>query len=99
MENDRQASVILQLESKIREHEDRICELEARLRGEETIRRQLHNKVQELKGNIRVYCRVRPSLPSETSVSLTNMEFANDTDIILHNNSKVCIYLCRRFNL
>ncbi|XP_046861736.1 carboxy-terminal kinesin 2-like isoform X1 [Xenia sp. Carnegie-2017] len=88
MENDRQASVILQLESKIREHQDSICELEARLRGEETLRRQLHNKVQELKGNIRVYCRVRPSLPSETSVSLTNMEFTNDTDIILHNNSK-----------
>ncbi|XP_046864752.1 carboxy-terminal kinesin 2-like, partial [Xenia sp. Carnegie-2017] len=66
----------------------RVCELEARLRGEETIRRQLHNKVQELKGNIRVYCRVRPSLPSETSVSLINMEFANDTDIIVRNNSK-----------
>ncbi|XP_046864756.1 carboxy-terminal kinesin 2-like [Xenia sp. Carnegie-2017] len=88
MENDRQASVILQFESKLREHQDSICELEARLRGKETIRRQLRNKIQELKGNIRVYCRVRPSLPSETSVSLTNMEFANDTDIILRNNSK-----------
>ncbi|KAF9489289.1 kinesin-domain-containing protein [Pleurotus eryngii] len=31
----------------------------------ETARRKLHNMVQELKGNIRVFCRVRPVLPSD----------------------------------
>lgn len=31
-----------------------------KLRAEETLRRKLHNQVQELKGNIRVFCRVRP---------------------------------------
>eukprot|EP00669_Euglena_mutabilis_P003164 TRINITY_DN14103_c0_g1_i1.p1 TRINITY_DN14103_c0_g1~~TRINITY_DN14103_c0_g1_i1.p1 ORF type:complete len:396 (+),score=100.22 TRINITY_DN14103_c0_g1_i1:29-1189(+) len=31
----------------------------------EQMRRKLHNSIQELKGNLRVYCRVRPSLPSE----------------------------------
>ncbi|GAB1608358.1 carboxy-terminal kinesin 2-like [Argonauta hians] len=31
----------------------------------ETIRRNLHNTVLELKGNIRVFCRVRPLLPEE----------------------------------
>ncbi|KAL8775223.1 MAG: hypothetical protein Q9209_000229 [Squamulea sp. 1 TL-2023] len=36
-----------------------------KLRTEETLRRKLHNQVQELKGNIRVFCRVRPSLGSE----------------------------------
>ncbi|THC93935.1 hypothetical protein EYZ11_006582 [Aspergillus tanneri] len=35
-----------------------------KLRKEETLRRKLHNQVQELKGNIRVFCRVRP--PSST---------------------------------
>lgn len=34
---------------------------------EETLRRKLHNQVQELKGNIRVFCRVRPMLLSEPS--------------------------------
>ena len=29
------------------------------------MRRKLHNMVQELKGNIRVFCRVRPLLPSD----------------------------------
>ncbi|XP_028070506.1 kinesin-like protein KIN-14K isoform X3 [Camellia sinensis] len=28
--------------------------------------RKLHNEVQELKGNIRVYCRIRPFLPGQT---------------------------------
>ncbi|KAF8573591.1 kinesin-domain-containing protein [Ramaria rubella] len=45
----------------------RIAELEKELREAETIRRKLHNTVQELKGNIRVFCRVRPPLPSDGS--------------------------------
>lgn len=36
-----------------------------KLRQEETLRRKLHNQVQELKGNIRVMCRVRPINESE----------------------------------
>ncbi|KAF2763276.1 kinesin [Pseudovirgaria hyperparasitica] len=36
-----------------------------KLRTEETLRRKLHNQVQELKGNIRVMCRVRPASDSE----------------------------------
>lgn len=39
--------------------------LEEKSRREEDIRRELHNTVQELKGNIRVYCRVRPSTRGE----------------------------------
>ncbi|KAG4305732.1 hypothetical protein PORY_000642 [Pneumocystis oryctolagi] len=36
-----------------------------KLREEETLRRKLHNQIQELKGNIRVLCRVRPLLEHE----------------------------------
>lgn len=35
--------------------------LENELREAETLRRKLHNEVQELRGNIRVFARVRPS--------------------------------------
>ncbi|XP_046449773.1 carboxy-terminal kinesin 2-like isoform X2 [Daphnia pulex] len=42
-----------------------IQDLQARLRQEETQRRLLHNTVQELKGNIRVFCRIRPIIPSD----------------------------------
>ncbi|KDO24158.1 hypothetical protein SPRG_10585 [Saprolegnia parasitica CBS 223.65] len=41
---------------------------ENRLRKSEVVRRTLHNQVMELKGNIRVFCRVRPPLPSERSL-------------------------------
>jgi len=34
-------------------------------RSYETERRKLHNTILELKGNIRVFCRVRPLLPEE----------------------------------
>ncbi|KAI8141587.1 P-loop containing nucleoside triphosphate hydrolase protein [Fennellomyces sp. T-0311] len=40
-------------------------EHELKLLDNEKIRRQLHNTIQELKGNIRVFCRVRPALESE----------------------------------
>ncbi|CCM01834.1 uncharacterized protein FIBRA_03902 [Fibroporia radiculosa] len=43
----------------------RRVELEQELREAETLRRKLHNQVQELKGNIRVFCRVRPLLSSD----------------------------------
>lgn len=36
---------------------------------EESMRRTLHNELQELRGNIRVFCRVRPLLPRESSGS------------------------------
>ncbi|XP_059034633.1 kinesin-like protein KIFC1 isoform X3 [Mustela lutreola] len=40
-----------------------------RLHGLEMERRRLHNQLQELKGNIRVFCRVRPVLPGEPTPS------------------------------
>lgn len=56
-------------EQHVREAEEerdrRIAEIELELREAETIRRKLHNQVQELKGNIRVFARVRPALPHE----------------------------------
>ena len=41
--------------------------LNIKLRWEESERRKLHNTVQELKGNIRVFCRLRPMLDEERS--------------------------------
>lgn len=47
------------------ESRDRVVELEEKLARAEATRRKLHNLVQELKGNIRVFARVRPGLPSD----------------------------------
>lgn len=43
----------------------RIQELEERVRGFDDQRRKMHNLIQELRGNVRVFARVRPFLPSD----------------------------------
>ncbi|KAJ1854356.1 kinesin-like nuclear fusion protein [Coemansia sp. RSA 2703] len=58
---------IAELQEKLVSRDNLVAELEAKLRVEETTRRRLHNTIQELKGNIRVFCRVRPLLDSEKS--------------------------------
>nr|XP_013813952.1 PREDICTED: carboxy-terminal kinesin 2-like [Apteryx mantelli mantelli] len=60
-----------------------------RLHALEMERRRLHNLVQELKGNIRVFCRVRPLLESEkeTQKGLEHLRFSP------HDNK--ALTLCR----
>ncbi|KAG9320707.1 hypothetical protein KVV02_008808 [Mortierella alpina] len=60
-------STIESLERQLSESEALVKALEQRIREEETIRRRLHNTIQELKGNIRVFCRVRPVSSSESA--------------------------------
>lgn len=50
-----------------------------KLRQEETLRRKLFNQVQELKGNIRVMCRVRPTHATEKDPAAISFP-DNDTD-------------------
>ena len=45
--------------------EGRVAEMEEKLRDADVTRRKLHNTIQELRGNIRVFARVRPFLPSD----------------------------------
>ncbi|KAL8928832.1 MAG: hypothetical protein Q9208_001610 [Pyrenodesmia sp. 3 TL-2023] len=56
-------------------------EAREKLRIEETLRRKLHNQVQELKGNIRVFCRVRPTLESDPVDAKARISYPdNDCD-------------------
>ena len=52
-------------EFEIKDLQRKVSESSEKLNAGELLRRKLHNKIQELKGNIRVYCRVRPFLDSE----------------------------------
>ena len=64
-DNQAQSQAFADLNQKM---QDAFADAEAaqeKLRQEETLRRKLHNQVQELKGNIRVFCRVRPALGAE----------------------------------
>ncbi|KAM7293225.1 carboxy-terminal kinesin 2 [Ixodes scapularis] len=53
------------LAESLRQSQEREAEKDQQLQDAEMMRRDLHNTLQELKGNIRVFCRVRPMLPSE----------------------------------
>ncbi|XP_058075660.1 kinesin-like protein KIN-14C [Magnolia sinica] len=50
--------------------------------------RRLYNEVQDLKGNIRVYCRIRPFLPGQTG-KLTTIEYIGENgELFVTNPSK-----------
>lgn len=48
------------------ELQDRLVDAELQLIEAEKLRKKLHNTILELKGNIRVFCRVRPMLPDDS---------------------------------
>ncbi|KAL3149974.1 hypothetical protein ABBQ38_013330 [Trebouxia sp. C0009 RCD-2024] len=53
------------LKQEVHDLTGRLTEAESRVQQGELIRRKLHNTILELKGNIRVFCRVRPLVGSD----------------------------------
>ena len=64
-DNQAQSQAFQEIHQQMQDAVDKAAEAQEKLRQEETLRRKLHNQVQELKGNIRVFCRVRPALGDE----------------------------------
>ncbi|KAG9144869.1 hypothetical protein Leryth_026117 [Lithospermum erythrorhizon] len=50
--------------------------------------RKLHNELQELKGNIRVYCRIRPFLPGLKEKNSTIEYIGDDGELVVVNPAK-----------
>ncbi|CAI5741820.1 unnamed protein product [Hyaloperonospora brassicae] len=65
-----------EVEAVTARYRERAALLEQRVFDVEAVRRSLHNKVMELKGNIRVFCRVRPILRHELTRSRGEELFA-----------------------
>lgn len=59
------ARTVSDLTLKLEAAQKQVEDLKREAMDSELVRRKLHNMVQELKGNIRVFCRVRPVLPSD----------------------------------
>lgn len=76
-EGERQAEEIARLRTQVQQQADEIAKCEHKIREDESARRKLHNTIQELKGNIRVFARVRPLLGDEK-------EFENEEYLSFH---------------
>lgn len=49
----------------VQDLQDRLADAEIKIAEGDKLRKKLHNTILELKGNIRVFCRVRPLLPDD----------------------------------
>lgn len=59
-EADAMKQTMIDMKKEIALYRDKSSELHTLMEHKEEIRRKLHNRLQELKGNIRVFCRIRP---------------------------------------
>jgi len=66
------------LRARIEERDKRITDLEVELLKGEQIRREMHNAIQELRGNIRVFVRTRPFLPGDKQSDESPIDFTPD---------------------
>jgi kinesin family protein C1 len=71
------------LRARIEERDARIADLEAQLIKGEQLRRIMHNRIQELRGNIRVFVRTRPFLPGDGNSTESSITIAKDDQTIL----------------
>lgn len=74
-----QSDSFVEMEGRLQEALNSAEESKKKLIKEETLRRILFNQVQELKGNIRVMCRVRPTFKEGAEGECAKMSFP-DTD-------------------
>lgn len=78
--NKEQSDAFARLDQELRDAQSETQTAKDKLRKEETLRRKLHNQVQELKGNIRVFCRVRPNLGAEPPGDTATIQFPDSEE-------------------
>jgi kinesin family protein C1 len=70
-------AMIVEMEATLAAQRAAVVEIENELREAESLRRKLHNEIQELRGNIRVFARIRPALPSQNAGALATIKLPN----------------------
>lgn len=61
--------------------QDRLRDAETQLLEGENLRKKLHNTILELKGNIRVFCRVRPLLPDDGAAAEASVSYPTSVEL------------------
>ena len=75
-----------QMKETLLSEQEKVYILSHKLKNEKYLRRKIHNRYMNLRGNLRVMCRVRPFLPSEKVNKKSQME----TMVI--NNDSISIF-------
>ncbi|KAK9808744.1 hypothetical protein WJX72_002933 [[Myrmecia] bisecta] len=70
-----------QLRSRLAQVEALLAAAEQQVQEGERTRRKLHNTILELKGNIRVFCRVRPLLPAGSACAVAQIQYPTSGDL------------------
>mmetsp|Transcript_24067 Transcript_24067/g.49180 ORF Transcript_24067/g.49180 Transcript_24067/m.49180 type:complete len:930 (+) Transcript_24067:134-2923(+) len=71
------------LKARIEERDRKIRELEDQLLKGEQLRRAMHNRIQELRGNIRVFVRTRPFLPNDGPAANSSIDIMSDGESLM----------------
>jgi len=66
------------LKARIEERDRKIAEFDKERLAWEAMRRQMHNRIQELRGNIRVFVRTRPFLPNDGNETSSAIDVSPD---------------------
>lgn len=74
---------IEELERQLSDSETQARKLQQKVKDEEVSRRKLSNAIMDLKGHIRVFCRVRPYGPTDDAVALINYPDLEGREIVL----------------
>ncbi|GJY14827.1 kinesin-like protein KIN-14C [Tanacetum coccineum] len=84
-------------------YEEKVRDLQNKLDEAEKLRKELHNKIVELKGNIRVFVRVRPMLPYDGDIESAlsypmSLELAGRGIEVIESGQKTCFAFDKVFD-
>ncbi|XP_056437037.1 kinesin-like protein KIF25 [Gadus chalcogrammus] len=82
------------LQSHMAALERDLVEEKERCRAEKQRRREIHNTLVELRGNIRVHCRVRPVLPLDQVQSCSSPSGAISSEEVIHVSEDTVLVNC-----
>ncbi|KAK3811380.1 MAG: P-loop containing nucleoside triphosphate hydrolase protein [Linnemannia elongata] len=79
----RREASIEELERKLKDSESQVQKRQQKVRDEESGRRKLYGTIMDLKGHVRVFCRVRPHGPSDDMVTSIGYPDLEGREIVL----------------
>jgi len=86
-------------EGRLRSYEEKIKDLQAELASSESYRVILHSQIQDLKGNLRIFCRIKPiNDPTNAIIFIPDLKNPHILELKHPNNAKSSYYFDHIFD-